>query len=92
MLAGSATNVDLGAQLVVVTPSRSMEDERAARRLVPDGVHLHMGSETWFEYGIGRAASFALVRSPGTGPLPGKKWARSWEPQTSRLLRSLSGS
>jgi hypothetical protein len=29
-----------------------------------------MGSETWFEYGIGRAASFALVRSPSNGPPP----------------------
>ena len=47
-----------------------MEDERLARRLVPEGVHLHMGSETWFEYGIGRAASFALVRSPRDGPAP----------------------
>jgi hypothetical protein len=70
MMAGSATIDDLGAQLVVVTPSRSMENERLARRLVPDGVHLHMGSETWFEYGIGRAASFALVRSPRGGPPP----------------------
>jgi hypothetical protein len=70
MLAGAATRADLGAQVAVVTPSRSMEDERLARRLVPDGVHLHMGSETWFEYGIGRAASFALVRSPSSGPPP----------------------
>ncbi len=70
MMAGSASIDDLGAQLVVVTPSRSMENERLARRLVPEGVHLHMGSETWFEYGIGRAASFALVRSPRGGPPP----------------------
>jgi hypothetical protein len=70
MMAGSATIDDLGAQLVVVTPSRSMENERLARSLVPEGVHLHMGSETWFEYGIGRAASFALVRSPSSGPPP----------------------
>ncbi len=70
MMAGSAAIDDLGAQLVVVTPSRSMENERLARRLVPEGVHLHMGSETWFEYGIGRAASFALVRSPRGGPAP----------------------
>ena len=26
-----------------------------------------MGSETWFEYGIGTAASFVLVRRPRTG-------------------------
>jgi len=70
MMAGSAAIDDLGAQLVVVTPSRSMENERLARRLVPEGVYLHMGSETWFEYGIGRAASFALVRSPRGGPAP----------------------
>ena len=47
-----------------------MEDERLARLLVPDGAHLHMGSETWFAYGVGRAASFALVRSPSNGPPP----------------------
>ena len=70
LMAGSSTFDDLGAQLVVVTPSRSMENERLARSLVPEGVHLHMGSETWFEYGIGRAASFALVRSPSSGPPP----------------------
>jgi hypothetical protein len=70
MMAGSAAIDDIGAQLVVVTPSRSLENERLARRLVPEGVHLHMGSETWFEYGIGRAASFALVRSPRGGPAP----------------------
>ncbi len=70
MMARSATVDDLGAQLVVVTPSRSMENERLARRLVPEGVQLHMGSETWFEYGIGRAGSFALVRSPRGGPAP----------------------
>jgi hypothetical protein len=70
MMARSAAIDDLGARLVVVTPSRSMENERLARRLVPEGVHLHMGSETWFEYGIGRAASFALVRSQRDGPAP----------------------
>jgi hypothetical protein len=70
MLADAASRADLGAPVAVVTPSRSMEDERLARRLVPDGVHLHMGSETWFEYGIGRAASFALVRSPSDGLPP----------------------
>ncbi len=70
MMARSAAIDDLGTQLVVVTPSRSMENERLARSLVPEGVHLHMGSETWFEYGIGRAASFALVRSRRGGPAP----------------------
>lgn len=70
MLAGAPSSEDLGAPVVVVTPSRSMEDERLAKQLVPEGVHLHMGSETWFEYGIGRAASFALVTSPRGGPPP----------------------
>ncbi len=70
MMARSAAIDDLGTQLVVVTPSRSMENERLSRSLVPEGVHLHMGSETWFEYGIGRAASFALVRSRRGGPAP----------------------
>jgi hypothetical protein len=70
MLADAAKRAELGAQVAVVTPSRSMENERLARRLVPEGVHLHMGSETWFEYGIGRAASFALVRSAHGGPAP----------------------
>jgi hypothetical protein len=70
MLASPAARDELGAHVAVVTPSRSMEDERLARRLVPDGAHLHMGSETWFAYGIGRAASFALVRSPSNGPPP----------------------
>ena len=60
--------------MVVVTPSRSMEDERRAREMLPPGAHLHMGSETWFEYGVGRAASFVLVRSPRRGPAP---WERA---------------
>jgi len=69
-MAGSSFTGVLGTRLVVVTPSRSMEDERRAEKLVPPGVHLHMGSETWFAYGIGKAASFVLVRSPADGPPP----------------------
>jgi hypothetical protein len=69
MAEGPITSV-LGSRLVVVTPSPSMEDERRARRLVPPGVHLHMGSGTWFDYGIGKAASFVLVRSSRDGPPP----------------------
>jgi hypothetical protein len=64
----------LRARLVVVTPSRSMEDERRARELLSAGAQLHMGSETWFEYGIGTSATFVLVRSPKDGPEP---WQRA---------------
>lgn len=73
----------LGARLVIVTPSRSMEDERRARELLPDGAYLHMGSETWFEYGIGSSASFVLVRSSQDGPEP-------WQ-QAGQVLGSTSG-
>lgn len=76
-LAGS-----LGVRLVVVTPSRSMEDERRARELLPPGAYLHMGSETWFEYGIGSSASFVLVRCELDGPEP-------WE-QAGQVLGSAS--
>lgn len=70
MLADAANRDALGDQLVVVTPSRSMENERLARQLLPPGAYLHMGSETWFAYGVGRAASFAMVRSPRDGAPP----------------------
>ena len=84
----------LGARLVVVTPSRSMEDERRATRLVPPGAHLHMGSETWFAYGIGKAASFVLVRSPLDGPPPWEQpgqvlWAADVE-SPDQLLERMS--
>lgn len=78
MMADNLFTGVLGTPLVVVTPSRSMEDERRAKQLVPPGVHLHMGSETWFQYGIGKAGSFVLVRSPVDGPPP-------WQ-QTGRVL------
>ena len=65
-----------------MTPSRSMEDERRALELMPDGAHLHMGSETWFEYGVGTSASFVLVRGPEDGPPP-------WE-QAGQVLGSAS--
>ncbi len=64
MLADPATSAALGAQVVVVTPSRGMEDERLARRLVPEGAHLHMGSETWFAYGVGRVCQFRPREEP----------------------------
>jgi hypothetical protein len=70
MIAAPGFSRALGARLVVVTPSRSMEDERRARALVPDGAFLHMGSETWFEYGIATSASFVLVRSGRGDPEP----------------------
>ena len=58
------------ARVVVVTPSASMENERRARQLTPLGVHLHMGSETWFSYGVAQAGTFLLVRSRDAGPPP----------------------
>jgi hypothetical protein len=73
----------LGARLVIVTPSRSMEDERRARELLPEGAYLHMGSETWFEYGVGSSGSFVLVRTAPDGPEP-------WE-RAGQVLGSASG-
>lgn len=57
----------LGVPVVVVTPSRSMEDERLARRLTPPAARLHMGSETWFAYGVTQAGTFVLVRDRPDG-------------------------
>jgi hypothetical protein len=74
MMADPGFVSSLGSRLVVVTPSRSMEDERRARELLADGAYLHMGSETWFEYGIGTSSTFVLVRSPWGGPEP---WERA---------------
>ena len=74
MLAEVAPEQDLGAKLVVVTPSRSMEDEQLARQLTPPGAHLHMGSETWFAYGVGLAGTFVLVRSD---PEDAPPWAQA---------------
>jgi hypothetical protein len=68
MMAAAPPGPELGATLVVVTPSRSMEDERAARRLTPPGVDLHMRSETWFSYGVAQAGTFVLVRSLAGSP------------------------
>jgi hypothetical protein len=83
MMAAPGFAATLGARLVVVTPSRSMEDERRAMALVPDGAYLHMGSETWFEYGVASSASFVLVRTSLGGPEP-------WE-QAGQVLGSASG-
>jgi hypothetical protein len=62
-----------GVGLVVVTPSRSMEDEAELRRRAPAGALVHMGSETWFGYGVGRAGTFVLVQSAEGARPP-------WEP------------
>jgi hypothetical protein len=83
MMAAPGFAAALGARLVVVTPSRSMEDERRARELLPDGAYLHMGSETWFEYGVGTSASFVLVRTSPGDPEP---WAHGGQ-----VLGSASG-
>jgi hypothetical protein len=66
----------LGVDLAVVTPSRSMEDERALSRLAPAGLTLHMASETWFDYGIGQAGTVLLVRDPPGGVAP---WVQAGE-------------
>lgn len=57
-------------QLVIVTPSRSMEDERAVLALAPPGVQVHMGSETWFSYGITQAGTFVLAEQAQGAPAP----------------------
>lgn len=68
-LATAPPGRELGIQLAIVTPSPSMEDEGLARQLAPAAAHLHMGSETWFAYGVGQAGTFVLVRSaPGEPP------------------------
>ncbi|HTT92537.1 MAG TPA: hypothetical protein VMF65_23490 [Acidimicrobiales bacterium] len=82
MMADPGFSSTLGARLVIVTPSRSMEDERRARELLPEGAYLHMGSETWFEYGVATSASFVLVRSKPGGREP-------WQ-QAGRVLGSAS--
>lgn len=76
MMAAPGFSSSLGARLVVVTPSRSMENERRAQALLPEGAYLHMGSETWFEYGVATSASFVLVRSERGGPEP---WQQAGE-------------
>jgi len=73
-MAAAPLELAAGARLVVVTPSRSMEDEALARRMTPAGAYLHMSSDTWFMYGVGQAGTFVLVRSPLDGPPP---WAEA---------------
>jgi hypothetical protein len=73
-MAAAPLDLAAGARLVVVTPSRSMEDEILALRMTPAGAYLHMSSDTWFMYGVGQAGTFVLVRSPLDGPPP---WAEA---------------
>jgi hypothetical protein len=68
MLAEALSTGRLAARVAVVTPSRSMEDERLAKELLPSGAELHMRSETWFDYGVTRASTFVLVRGPKDSP------------------------
>lgn len=63
----------LGVGLAVVTPSRSMEDERAVGRLAPPGAQVHMASEAWFSYGVNQAGTLVLVRQPPGGEAPWEK-------------------
>jgi hypothetical protein len=69
MLADPGARAVLDVGVAVVTPSPAMEDERLAGQLTPPGVDLHMGSETWFAYGVLQAGTFVLVRdAPGGEP------------------------
>ncbi|SRR5579875_119049 len=70
MLADGAARAALGTEVVVVTPSASMENRRAVQRLTPPGLRAHMASGTWFAYGIARAPSFALVAAGPEGEVP----------------------
>jgi len=45
-----------------------MEDEATARLLAPPSAKLHMASETWFSYGVGRAGTIMLVAAAAGGP------------------------
>jgi hypothetical protein len=73
-LAATPFELAPGARLVVVTPSRSMEDELLARSMTPAGAYLHMSSDTWFMYGVAQAGTSVLVRSRRQGPPP---WAEA---------------
>ncbi len=66
-IGGPASEAGFDA-LVIVTPSRSMEDERRVLELAPPGAAVHMDSDAWFSYGVAQAGTFVLVRGPVTGP------------------------
>jgi hypothetical protein len=70
ILAAGAPSRYPGLQFVVVAPSRSMEDETLARQLTPAGAHLHLGSETWFAYGVAQAGTLLLVRTSSGDDVP----------------------
>jgi len=78
--------------VVVVTPSRSMQDEQEARRRTPRGVLLHMSSSTWFAYGVGQAGTLLLVRAAEGDAAawvePGTELARAL-PKTATEVREL---
>lgn len=60
----------LPVPVIVVTPSRSLEDERRAHQLAPPGALLHMSSDTWFMYGVAQAGTFLLVRQAAGAAVP----------------------
>lgn len=70
MLADPDGRRSLGTKVVVVTPSPSMENRQRAEELTPAGVELHMGSETWFGYGVAQAGTFVLVQDRPDGRPP----------------------
>jgi hypothetical protein len=87
-LAGAPIELAPEVRLVVVTPSRSMEDELLARRLAPTGAYLHMSSDTWFMYGVGQAGTVVLVRSRAGAPPP---WAEAGQVLGSAFLAEPGG-
>ena len=64
MLRTRPPETTLGVHVVVITPSPSMESQRAVAELVPAGTPVHMSSSTWFAFGVSKAPSFVLVQSP----------------------------
>jgi hypothetical protein len=88
MMAAAPEDLAAAARLVVVTPSRSMDDELLARRMTPPGAYLHMGSETWFMYGVGQAGTSVLVRSRRDGPPP---WSEAGQVLGSATLDDPAG-
>ncbi|MGC8626217.1 MAG: hypothetical protein ACP5VR_01465 [Acidimicrobiales bacterium] len=95
MLGAPPVAAALGAPVVIVTPSRSMESQRAVEQLAPSGVPVHMTSSTWFTYGITKAPSFVLVVPlDGDGPPLSRRGAILGQasvdnvPELLRLVRS----
>jgi hypothetical protein len=63
MLSAPSPETTFGVRVVVITPSSSMESERAVAQLTPAGTQVHMSSSTWFAFGVSKAPSFVLVQS-----------------------------